>query len=435
VGIAVRSFSTKPIAGARSAAQVTAPGGSPEEQPDPVRRPSVGVPAEAGADELRVALTPAAVGSLEKAGLSAVIESGAGMAAGYPDSAYAERGATVGRRDDAFAADLVAMVRVAAGDPASPDLQRLRPGQIVVGMAAPLAAPDLAEAVAATGVTLFSLELLPRTTRAQPMDVLSSQASVAGYKAVLLAAGALPKMFPMMTTAAGTLAPARVFVVGAGVAGLAAIAAARRLGAVVEAYDVRPAVKEEVQSLGARFVEIELETGQDGSGSGAYAARMTEETLRKQRELMTRVVAASDVVITTAQVQGARAPVLVTVDMVAGMAPGSVIVDLAAAQGGNCELSRAGETVEVGGVRIVGPRDLAATVPHHASQLYGKNLANFIQLLVDGGRLSPPADDDIVRETTVAAGGSVVHPRVLEALGHAPPPEAEPAAAPAEVPR
>ncbi|HJZ62021.1 MAG TPA: NAD(P) transhydrogenase subunit alpha [Miltoncostaeaceae bacterium] len=410
--------------------------GAPEEQPDPVRRPSVGVPAERRHGERRVALTPAAVGSLDKLGLAPVVEAGAGLEAGYPDSAYAERGATLGSRQDALAADVVAMVRVAAGDPASPDLERLSAGQIVVGMAAPLAAPDLAAAVAATGATLFSLELLPRTTRAQPMDVLSSQASVAGYKAVLIAADALPKMFPMMTTAAGTLAPARVFVVGAGVAGLAAIAAARRLGAVVEAYDVRPAVKEEVQSLGARFVEIELETGQEGSGSGAYAARMTEETLRRQRELMTRVVASSDVVITTAQVQGARAPVLVTVDMVAGMAPGSVIVDLAASQGGNCELSRPDETVEVGGVRIVGAGDLAATIPHHASQLYGKNLANFIQLLVDDGRLVPPEDDDIVRETMVTSGGSVVHPRVREALGEPRPPEPEEAQAPhAEAPR
>jgi NAD(P) transhydrogenase subunit alpha len=249
------------------------------------------------------------------------------------------------------------------------------------------------------------------------MDVLSSQANVAGYKAVIIAAGALPKMFPLLTTAAGTIAPARVFVIGAGVAGLSAIATARRLGAVVEAYDVRPAVKEEVESLGARFVELPLETGQEGGGSGEYAREMSEETLRRQRELMARTVSASDVVITTAQVQGRRAPVIVTAEMVAGMTPGSVVVDLAAEQGGNCELTRAGETVESGGVLVMGPRNLPATIPHHASLTYGKNVTNFVQLLVRDGVLALDTDDEVVRESLVARGGEIVNSRVRDALG------------------
>ena len=271
------------------------------------------------------------------------------------------------------------------GTPSSPDRERLRPGQVVIGMAAPLAAPEVAAAVADRGAVLFALELVPRTTRAQSMDVLSSQANIAGYKAVLLAAAELPKMAPMLTTAAGTIAPAKVFVIGAGVAGLSAIATARRLGAVVEAYDVRTAVKEEVQSLGARFVELPLETGQEGGGSGAYATQMSDEQIAKQRELMAKTIAGSDVVITTAQVQGAKAPVLVTTEMVAGMSPGSVIVDLAAEQGGNCEGSVAGETVEVGGVTIIGTdQRRPPRVPHDASLTYAKNVANFVALIVAG---------------------------------------------------
>jgi H+-translocating NAD(P) transhydrogenase subunit alpha len=287
-----------------------------------------------------------------------------------------------------------------------------------VGMAAPLAAPEVAAAVAERGAVLFALELVPRTTRAQAMDVLSSQATVAGYKAVLLAAEALPKMFPLLTTAAGTLAPARVFVVGAGVAGLSAIAAARRLGAVVEAYDVRPAVKEEVQSLGARFVELPLETGQ-GDASGAYASALSDEALRRQRELMAKTVAASDVVITTAQVQGRRAPTLVTAEMVRAMAPGAVVVDLAAEQGGNCELTEEGRTVDVGGVRVIGPVNLPASVPHHASQMYGKNVANFLGLAVQDGALAPDRDDDVLRACMVCRDGRIVHDGVREALGAA----------------
>jgi H+-translocating NAD(P) transhydrogenase subunit alpha len=388
-----------------------------------IGRPSfeVGVPREAREDETRVALTPAVVGQLAKLGVGVLLEAGAGAAAGFPDEAYVEKGARTGSREEAFAAPVVAQVRVMDGDPTCGDLERLGPGRVLVGMAAPLAAPEVSAAVAGTGATLFSLELLPRTTRAQSMDVLSSQANIGGYKAVLLAAAALPRVFPLLTTAAGTIAPARVFVMGAGVAGLSAIATARRLGAVVQAYDVRTAVKEEVESLGARFLELPLDTGQEGEGSGAYAQAMSDETLAKQRELMMETVAGSDVVITTAQVQGATAPTLLTAEMVEAMSPGSVVVDLAAEQGGNCELTEAGTTVEVGGVRIIGPVNLPSTIAYHASLTYAKNVANFLALLVDDGALRPDADDDLLRETTVCRDGEVVHPRVRDALGLAVP--------------
>ena len=376
----------------------------------------VGAPAESRPGERRVAVTPAVVAAYEKLGVEVVVEAGAGEPAGFPDSAYQERGAVIGTREDALGADIVACVRVLGADPGSADLARLRPGQAVVGMAAPLAAPEVSAAVASRGATLFSLELLPRTTRAQSMDVLSSQANIAGYRAVLLAALALPKVFPLLTTAAGTIPPARVFVVGAGVAGLSAIATARRLGAVVEAYDLREAAKEEVQSLGARFVEMALDTGQEGSGSGAYASAVGEETLARQRELMLATVAASDVVITTAQVQGARAPVLISGEMVGAMRPGSVVVDLAAEQGGNCELTRAGETVDAGGVRVIGPVDVPSGAPHHASLMYAKNVANFIGLLVRDGSLVPDSKDDLVAGCTVCRGGEITDARVRAAL-------------------
>jgi NAD(P) transhydrogenase subunit alpha len=380
------------------------------------RRVTIGVLREAAAGERRVAVTPAVLPALAKAGAQVVLEAGAGEAAGFRDAAYADRGASVGTREQALDADVLAAVRVVAGDPESPDLERLRQGQVVVGMSAPLAAPEVAAAVASRGATLFSLELVPRITRAQSIDVLSSQANVAGYKAVLVAAAELPKMFPLLTTAAGTIAPARVFVVGAGVAGLSAIATARRLGAVVEAYDVRSAVKEEVESLGARFVELDLDTQQADGGSGAYASAMSDETIRRQRELMAKTVAGSDVVITTAQVQGRRAPVLLTADMVAGMSPGSVVVDLAAEQGGNVEPSEPGETIEVGGVRILGPVNLPATVPYDASLTYAKNVANFLALVLSDGAVVIPEDDQVVQECMVCRDGEIVHARVREAL-------------------
>ncbi len=387
----------------------------------------VGVPRENRAGETRVALTPTALPQLTKAGFDVVIESGAGAAAGYPDEVYTDRGARIGSRDDVFAADVLVQVNVMDGDPANAEIARLRQGQVVVGAVAPFARPELVKAISATGATLFALELVPRTTRAQSMDILSSQAAVAGYKAVLIGAAELPKMFPLLTTAAGTIAPAKVFIVGAGVAGLAAIANSRRLGARVEAYDVRPAAREEVESLGARFVELPLETGQE-EGSGGYAKQLSEETIKKQQELMAKTVAASDVVITTAQVQGSKAPVIITTEMVKGMAPGSVIVDLAAEQGGNCEPTVAGEVVDVDGVRVIGVVNLPGDIPVHSSQLFGKNVANFLGLMVADGKLDPGVDDDVIRESVVAMGGDVVNNRVREALGMEKLPEPEPPA-------
>lgn len=391
---------------------------------------TIGAPKEAVPGENRVAITPQVVAGYVKAGFRVLIESGAGDAAGFRDAAYTDKGAEIASRDQVFACDVVAVVRVLDDDPASSDVSRMRPGQVMVGTAAPLARPQVTKAVADRGVTLFALELLPRTTRAQSMDILSSQANIAGYKAVLMAASHLPKMTPMLTTAAGTIAPAKLFVLGAGVAGLSAIATARRLGAVVSAYDVRAAVKEEVQSLGARFVEFDLDTGQEGGGSGAYAAKMSDEQLARQREQMAKTVAGSDVVITTAQVQGATAPVLVTRDMVAGMAPGSVIVDLAADQGGNVEGSKPGETVVVDGVTIIGTANVPATVAHDASLTYAKNIANFVALLVHDGQVNPDVDDDIVRQTVTTADGQVTHPRVREILGLEPLPTPPPPPAP-----
>ncbi len=376
---------------------------------------TIGVPKETASGERRVALSPAALPALVKAGLSIVVEAGAGESAGFSDQAYVDKGGRIGTRAEALAADAVVMVRVA-------DDGALRKGQVVVGMAAPFAAPETSKAIADRGVTLFSLELAPRTTRAQAVDVLSSQATVSGYKAVLLAAEALPKLFPLMTTAAGTIPPARVFIMGAGVAGLSAIATARRLGAVVEAYDVRSAVKEEVQSLGARFVELPLETGQEAGSSGAYATQLTDEQLAKQRELMVKTVGGSDVVITTAQVQGKKAPVLVTADMVAAMNPGSVIVDLAAEQGGNCELTKVGESVVHNGVTIIGPANITSTAAHDASLMYGKNVANFLILMIADKKLAPDTDDAILTESMVTRGGEVVNARVRETLGLPPQP-------------
>jgi NAD(P) transhydrogenase subunit alpha len=364
---------------------------------------TVGVVKETHPRERRVAVIPAVVPSLTKAGLEVLIEAGAGAEAGFPDEAYRQRGATVVDRAEAFAADVLLRVRAAgaaAGDWADLD---------------PLFNPGACLQLAERKVVAFALELLPRITRAQSMDVLSSQATVAGYKAVLLAAGALPKMLPLMTTAAGTIAPARVLVVGTGVAGLQAIATARRLGAVVEAYDVRPAAREEVESLGARFVELPLRSG-DASGAGGYASAQGEDFYRRQRELLSRAVAASDVVVTTALVPGRRAPLLLEAGMVAGMAPGSVVVDLAAERGGNCELSRPDELVVAGGVTVLAPTDLPATVPHHASQMYAKNIVTFLLHLLEGGALRLELEDEIVAGTLVCRGGEVVHPRVLEAL-------------------
>jgi NAD(P) transhydrogenase subunit alpha len=376
----------------------------------------VGVPRETWPGERRVALIPAGAATLKKAGLEVVVEQDAGTEAGFPSNAYEAAGATIASRRDVFgSADIILQVRSVP-----PDISHLRRGQTVIGFADPLGSPDAIRALAGAGVTALSMELMPRITRAQSMDALSSMATIAGYKGVLLAADHLPRMFPMLMTAAGTLTAARAFVVGAGVAGLQAIATARRLGAKVEAYDVRPAVKEQVQSLGARFVEMALETG-DSEDKGGYARAQDESFYRRQREMMLKVVAASDVVITTALIPGRRAPILVTEEMVNGMAPGSVIVDLAAERGGNCELTRPDEVVVHGGVTILGPSNPPALVPNHASQMYSKNIITFLTHLLGKDGASQPAleldlSDEITRETLLTRGGAVVHARVNDLL-------------------
>jgi H+-translocating NAD(P) transhydrogenase subunit alpha len=386
-----------------------------------------GVLKETLAGERRVALTPVALPLLTKAGIEVVLESGAGVAAGFPDATFVEKGARVlaGRADVLAAARILLQIRplgaagvAGAASPAdpTPSLAGIGRGHVLVGMLDPLGAPAALQALAATGVTAFALELIPRISRAQAMDVLSSAATISGYKAALLAASALPQLFPMLMTAGGTLAPARVFVIGAGVAGLQAIATAKRLGAVVQAYDVRHAVKEQVESLGAKFVELPLEAG-ESQDSGGYAKAMDESFYRRQRETMLKVVAASEVVIATAAVPGKKAPILLTAEMVDAMPPGAVIVDVAAEQGGNCELTRPGETVARGAATILGPLNLPSTVPHHASQMHGRNVASFLSLLVAGGDLAIDLADEIVRETLVARDGELVHPRVREALG------------------
>ena len=376
----------------------------------------VGVPRETFPGERRVALIPSVVPTLIKAGAEVLVESAAGAAAGFPDADYTARGAGIVSRAEVFSrADVVLMVRAPGANAAhgSDDVAQLRRGQVVIGFAEPLTAHEATEAVAARGASLFAMELVPRITRAQSMDALSSMASIAGYKAVLLAASELPRMFPMMMTAAGTIASARVFVIGAGVAGLQAIASAKRLGARVEAYDVRPAVREQVESLGARFVEVPLETAAS-EDKGGYAKAQDETFYRRQRELMSKSVAASDVVITTAAVPGKKAPVLVTAGAVAGMAPGSVIIDLAAERGGNCELTSADETVRVHGVTILGPTNLPATVPYHASQMYAKNITTFLNHLVKDRAVRIDQTDEITRETLVTHEGSIVNPKIRE---------------------
>jgi NAD(P) transhydrogenase subunit alpha len=376
----------------------------------------IGVPRETFPGENRVALIPSAAAALQKAGLEVVVEQDAGTAAGFPPAAYQQAGATVASRAVVYStADILLQVRAIPAD-----VSRLRPGQAVIGFADPLGTPDAIRGLAGTGVMAFSMELMPRITRAQSMDALSSMATIAGYKGVLMAADHLPRMFPMLMTAAGTLTAARVFVVGAGVAGLQAIATAKRLGARVEAYDVRPAVKEQVQSMGARFVEMALETT-DAEDKGGYAKAQDESFYRRQREMMLKVVAGSDVVITTALIPGKKAPILVTEEMVKGMAPGSVVVDLAAERGGNCELTRPDEVVVYGGVTILGPSNPPALVPYHASQMYSKNITTFLMHLLgkEGAKkaaLEVDPTDEITRDTLLTRGGEVVHARVKEML-------------------
>ncbi|MGK2935739.1 MAG: Re/Si-specific NAD(P)(+) transhydrogenase subunit alpha [Gemmatimonadaceae bacterium] len=370
----------------------------------------IGVPKETFRGERRVALVPGVIASLKAKDAEVLVESGAGTAAGFTDAAYTDKGAQVVPRTQLFA-DADVIVQVRAGE----DLAGLRSGQAVIAFLDPLGAPQTMRKLAATGATAFSIELMPRITRAQSMDALSSQATVAGYKAVLLAATHLPRMFPMLMTAAGTITPARVFVLGAGVAGLQAIATAKRLGAVIEAYDVRAAVKEQVQSVGAKFVELPLDTTA-AEGTGGYAAAQDESFYRRQREVLGKVVAGTDVVITTAAIPGQKSPVLITREMVESMAPGSVIVDLAAERGGNCEVTKADEVVELNGVTVLGPTNLPATVPYHASQMYAKNVSTFLLHLIKDGALNVDREDEITRETLVTQGGEVVHERVKKLL-------------------
>ncbi len=379
---------------------------------------TIGVPRETFPGERRVALTPRAAEALGKLGASVVIEQSAGADAGFPDDQYVARGARVSSRADVFEqSDIVAQVRSLGVNPEEgrADLPLLRSGQLLIGFGEPLTAAREISDLARTGVSFFAMELMPRITRAQSMDALSSMATIAGYRGVLLGAEALPKIFPMLMTAAGTITAARVLVLGAGVAGLQAIATARRLGAVVSAYDVRSAVKEQMESLGAKFVVLDLDTGAS-EGQGGYAKAMDEEFYRRQRAALQEVIREQDVVITTAAVPGKKAPILVTAEMASAMAPGSVIVDIAAERGGNCELTRPGETVMHQGISILGPLNLPSTAPYHASQMYASNVVAFLKLMVKNGELTVNREDEIIRETLVTHGGEVVNARVSELL-------------------
>jgi NAD(P) transhydrogenase subunit alpha len=377
----------------------------------------IGVPRESFPGERRVALVPGSIPALAKGGLEVIVEAGAGAQAGYPDAEYAAKGAKiVADRAEVFAkADVLVQVLCYGSNDKTgqADVPLFHSGQALVGFLRPLGALKPLEEIAAKGVTSFAVELMPRSTRAQSMDALSSMGTICGYKAVLIAADTLPRIFPMLTTAAGTITPGRVLVIGAGVAGLQAIATARRLGAVTSAYDLRPAAKEQVQSLGGRFVELPIEA-KDAEDARGYAKAQGEDFYRRQRELLGKVVAENDVVITAAVIPGKKSPLLVTADMVKGMAPGSVIVDLAAERGGNCELTKPGEKIVVNGVTIIGWFNLASSVPYHASQMYSRNITAFLLHLVKDGKLRLDTDDEIIRETLLTRGGEVVNKRVRE---------------------
>ena len=381
----------------------------------------IGVPKEICPGEERVALTPANVGALlKKNGVEIRIERGAGEAAGFTDGDYENAGAKLTDRDDIFSnAQAILQVQTPGSNTTNgqEDLDKLKAGQFLIGMTDPLANAQFAQALAERKVTGLALELIPRITRAQSMDVLSYMAMIAGYKCVLLAANASHRMFPMNMTAAGTMNASRVFVMGAGVAGLQACATAKRLGAIVEAYDVRPAAREQILSVGAKPVELDLDTG-EAEGSGGYAKAQGEDFLKRQRELMKEVIKEMDVVITTAAVPGAKSPILVTEEMVKAMKPGSVIVDLAAERGGNCDLTKAGETVVENGVLIIGPTNVPSSVPFHASQMFGKNIENLLNLLLDdNGDLQLDFEDQIVTDTVISHDGDVPHARLREMLG------------------
>jgi NAD(P) transhydrogenase subunit alpha len=377
----------------------------------------IGVPKENYPGERRVAVVPLVVPTLAKAGFQVVVETGAGEQAGYPDSQYVEKGARIlPERSDVFReAEIVVQILCYGSNDVTghADLPLMRRGQTLMGFLRPFGSAQVLQEIADRGVTSFSVELIPRTTRAQSMDALSSMATICGYKAVLVAADRLPRLFPMLTTAAGTITPARVLVIGAGVAGLQAIATARRLGAVASAYDLRPAAKEQVQSLGGRFVELPVEA-KDAQDERGYARAQDETFYQRQRELLGRVVRESDIVITAAVIPGKKSPVLVTREMVEGMAPGSVILDLAAERGGNCELTRTGQTVIEHGVTIIGAINFASGVPYHASQMYARNLTAFLQYLVKDGKLQLNVEDEIIRDTLVTQDGEIVNQRVRE---------------------
>lgn len=380
----------------------------------------LGVPKESYPGERRVALVPVVIPALIKAGFEVVVETDAGKEAGYPDKQYADKGAKIfPNRSAVFgAADIVVQVLCYGSNDLTgkQDVPLLRRGQVVIGFLRPLGSAEVLQDIASAGVTAFSVELVPRTTRAQSMDALSSMGTICGYKAVLEAADKLPRIFPMLTTAAGTITPARVFVIGAGVAGLQAIATARRLGAVASAYDMRPAAKEQVQSLGGRFVELPIEA-KDAQDARGYGTAQDESFYQRQRELLGRVVQESDVVITAAVIPGKKSPVLVTEEMVKAMAPGSVIFDLAGERGGNCELTQTGKTVVRHGVTIIGAINLASGVPYHASQMYARNLSAFLMHLVKDGKVRLDLDDEIIRETLVTHEGEIVNQRVREFFG------------------
>ena len=377
----------------------------------------VGVPRENFPGERRVALVPAVLPTLAKAGMEVVVEAGAGAEAGYPDAEYAAKGAKIlPERSEVFRVSDIVVQLLGHGSndrTGKADLPLFHQNQVLIAFLRPLGSVETVQDIADRGVTSFSVELMPRITRAQSMDALSAMATISGYKSVLIAADTLPKMFPMLTTAAGTITPARVLILGVGVAGLQAIATARRLGAVVSAYDLRPAVKEQVQSLGARFVELAIEA-KDAQDARGYATQQDEAFYRRQRELLGKVIAEQDVVITAAVVPGKKSPVLVTKEMAEGMAPGSVLVDLAAERGGNCELTQPGEKIVHNGVTIIGWFNLASTVPYHASQMYAKNLTTFLLLLVKEGKLQLNTKDEIIRDTLLTHGGEIVNTRLRE---------------------
>jgi NAD(P) transhydrogenase subunit alpha len=380
----------------------------------------IGIPSEIKTGEKRVAMSPANVQSLTDKSVKVLIQSDAGNAAGYPDNEYLAAGATItGDRAEIFAsADIVLQVQSfgSNNENSADDLAMIRQGQLIIGMMDPLASPQAALDVAGKGATAIALELVPRISRAQSMDVLSSMATLAGYKAVLMGASSSPRIFPLLMTAAGTLQPARVLIMGVGVAGLQACATAKRLGAVVEAYDVRPAAREQILSVGAKPVELDLDTG-ESEGVGGYAKAQGEDFLQRQRELMTAVVAEQDIIITTAAIPGAKSPILVTEDMVVAMKPGSVIVDLAAERGGNCDLTEQGQTIVAHGVTIIGPENVPSDLPYHASQMYGKNMETLLALILsDNGELELNFDDEIVAGTVVAHHGEIPHGHMRKLL-------------------